>query len=116
MFRSNAVDARPFVDINSPDGKTNIRVGDASVPSYDLPNAVLQSKQPSKFVAPYATGDAFATKYGQDRFRSMCQSLQVYKTGTAEPVWGRSQARRRRAVHARTRRSAHVGQWQCDVW
>jgi hypothetical protein len=89
MFRSNPVDARPFVDINSPDGKTNIRVGDASVPSYDLPNPVLQSRQPAKFVAPYATGDAFATKYGQDRFRSLCQNLQIYKTATAEPVWGR---------------------------
>src|ERR1035441_619868 len=30
MFRFSSVDARPFVDMTSPDGKTNIRVGDRS--------------------------------------------------------------------------------------
>ena len=75
MFRFNMVDARPFVDMTSPDGKTNIRIGDATIPSYDLPNAQLQASHSiGPMVAPYATGDVFAAKYGQARFSSLCRT------------------------------------------
>jgi hypothetical protein len=90
LFRSNAVDARPFVDMYSPDGRTNIRIGDASIPSYDLPNARLQAlRSIGPLVAPYASGDVFAGKYGQDRFRTMCQNPQMTRTGQTEPTFGR---------------------------
>lgn len=90
MFRSNPVDARPFVDMTSPDGRTNIRIGDASIPSYDLPNPALERLHSiGKFVAPYPSGDQFAAKYGQTRFPVLCQNLQLSKTGQAEPTWGR---------------------------
>jgi hypothetical protein len=93
MFRFNTVDARPFVDMNSPDGRINIRIGDASIPSYDLPSPALQRlRSISPFVAPYATGDQFAAKYGQARFKTMCQNVQVTHTGQNEPTWGRGTA------------------------
>ena len=86
--------------MTSPDGKTNIRIGDASIPAYEIPNPRLDllarthpmlargAAQQQQFRAEYATGDQFATKYGEQRFGSVCQNLQVYKTGTADPVWG----------------------------
>lgn len=36
-------------------------------------------------VAPYANGEAFAAKYGQMRFISMCQGVQVTRSGAREP-------------------------------
>jgi len=90
MFRFNAVDARPFVDLNSPDGSINVRIGDATIPSYDMPNATLQRLGSiGKYVAPYASGEQFAAKYGMARFSTMCQELRMVKTGQKEPTWGR---------------------------
>ncbi len=99
MFRSSVVDVKPFVDMTSPDGEINLRVGDASIPSYDLPNPRLQALQQRfnrsrtsaarQFVAPYASGDEFAARYGQSRFGGVCQNLQVSKTGQSEPTMGR---------------------------
>ena len=96
MFRSNAVEVKPFIDMTSPDGEVNLRVGDASIPSYELPNPRLQglrqrySRTASRqFVAPYASGDQFAARYGQSRFGSICQNLQISKTGQSEPTFGR---------------------------
>ncbi|HEX3747727.1 MAG TPA: hypothetical protein VHW09_27515 [Bryobacteraceae bacterium] len=96
MFRASAVDVKPFVDMASPDGAIDIRVGDASIPSYDLPSPTLQRLQQryrapgaaGQFVAPYASGDRFAAHYGLSRFGSMCQNVQVSRTGQAQPTLG----------------------------
>ena len=37
MFRFSNSDARMVVDMTSPDGLTNIRVGDATIPPYTVP-------------------------------------------------------------------------------
>ncbi|MGD0227280.1 MAG: hypothetical protein ABSF71_33560, partial [Terriglobia bacterium] len=84
MFRFSSVDARPFADMTSPDGKTNIRVGDATIPGYSVPNPWLP-RQPH--MATYASGDVFAKKYGQARFSSMCQSLQVQEVHPMTPKY-----------------------------
>lgn len=84
MFRFSSVDARPFADMTSPDGKTNIRVGDATIPGYSVPNPWLP-RQPH--MAAYASGDVFAKKYGQARFGSMCQSLQVQEVHPMTPKY-----------------------------
>lgn len=75
LFRYGYVDARPLIDMTSPDGSTNIRIGDATIPPYTTPNRLLPEHSPH--TAEYATGDQFAVKYGQARFASMCQSLQL---------------------------------------
>lgn len=85
MFRFSSVDARPFVDMTSPDGKTNIRVGDATIGGYATPNPYFPRNAPN--VAPYASGDVFAKKYGEARFGHMCQNLQVAQTHPMTPKY-----------------------------
>ena len=75
IFRYGSIDARFLIDTTSPDGKTNIRLGDATIPPYTTPGPMNRVRGPR--IAPYATGEQFATKYGQARFGSMCQSVQV---------------------------------------
>ena len=90
MFRFGLIDARPFVDMTSPDGKINIRLGDATIPSYNAPNPWLQSLHAQgPHVAPYASGDVFATKYGLARFSSMCEGVRLTKAGPLPPKYGR---------------------------
>jgi hypothetical protein len=82
LFRYSSVDARLVVDMTSPDGNTNIRVGDSTVPPYTVPGPFLR---PGPRVAAYASGSMFATKYGQARFGSMCHGLQVTQSQAIAP-------------------------------
>jgi hypothetical protein len=84
LFRFSSVDARLVVDMTSPDGNTNIRVGDSTVPPYAVPGPFLP---PGPRVAAYASGSVFATKYGQARFASMCQRLQVTQSQAIAPKY-----------------------------
>jgi hypothetical protein len=91
MFRFGLIDARPFVDMTSPDGRISVRVGDVTIPSYNTPNPMLHSLHAEgPHVAPYATGDEFATRYGLARFSSMCRGVQVTKAGPLPPKYGRA--------------------------
>lgn len=83
MFRFSIVDARPLIDMTSPDGKTNLRMGDATIPAYSTPNAYNRGATAPGFrVAAYASGQVFAEKYGMARFSRMCQSLRVSQSRT----------------------------------
>jgi len=84
LFRFSAVDARLVVDMTSPDGNTNLRVGDATVPPYAVSGSALR---PGVRVAPYASGSVFATKYGQARFGSMCRGLAATQTRAMAPKY-----------------------------
>jgi len=85
MYRASLIDARPFVDMTSPDGRINVRLGDASIPAYSTPQSGLagmrgmQTRQPTQ-----VTGEQLAVKYGQARFGSMCQGLRLSRS-TAKP-------------------------------
>lgn len=85
MFRFGMVNARPFVDMTSPDGKSNIRVGDATIPGYSTPSPWIPRQTPN--VAPYPSGGVFSKKYGQARFGTMCQSLQVLQSHAMTPKY-----------------------------
>jgi hypothetical protein len=86
LFRFSLIDARPFVDMTSPDGKVNVRIGDASVPPYSAPkNGFAQVRAMQLRQSPYVTGDQFAVKYGQARFRSMCQGLRLDRSQAKQP-------------------------------
>ena len=87
MFRFGFVDARPYVDMTSPDGKTNIRLGDATIPGYACPNPWVPAESHGPRVASYAAGDAFSKKYGEARFSTMCQNLQVYQNHPMTPKY-----------------------------
>ena len=84
LFRYSAIDARMVVDMTSPDGLTNLRVGDAMVPPYRVPGPFLP---PGPGVAAYVAGNVFATKYGQARFASMCQGVQLTKSDAVAPKY-----------------------------
>src|SRR5580704_13211664 len=90
MFRYRIAYPRPTVDMTSPDGMTNVRVGDNTIPNYQNPNPnPYLPKVPNNFtpVAAYASGQIFAQKYGLDRFGSMCQGIQVTGSQTSQPKY-----------------------------
>jgi hypothetical protein len=84
LFRFSTIDARMIVDMTSPDGLTNLRVGDSTVPPYRVPGPFLR---PGPGVAAYAPGNVFATKYGQARFALMCQGLHLTKSDALAPKY-----------------------------
>ena len=84
LFRFSTIDARMIVDMTSPDGLTNLRVGDSMVPPYRVPGPFLR---PGPCAAAYAAGNVFATKYGQARFAPMCQGLQLTKSDARPPKY-----------------------------
>lgn len=84
LFRYSNIDARMVVDMTSPDGLTNLRIGDATVPPYRVPGPMLPT---GPGVAPYVTAKVFATKYGQARFASMCQGMVITKSDDMAPKY-----------------------------
>jgi hypothetical protein len=84
LFRYSTIDTRMIVDVTSPDGLTNLRVGDSTVPPYRVPGPFLR---PGPGVAAYASGSVFATKYGQARFAPMCQGLHLTKSDALAPKY-----------------------------
>jgi hypothetical protein len=76
LFRYSNIDARMLVDMTSPDGLTNLRIGDAAVPPYRVPGPFAPK---GAGIAAYTAGNVFASKYGQARFGSMCTGVKVTK-------------------------------------
>jgi hypothetical protein len=81
LYRLGFFDYRPMIDITSPDGKVNVRYGDAGVPPYSLPDRqhpkegaqIVMDAQAQMTVAGYRSGDAYARSYAQSRFSGDCQ-------------------------------------------
>ena len=84
LFRYSNIDARMVVDMTSPDGLTNLQIGDSTVPPYRVPGPMLP---PGPGVAQYVTAKVFATKYGQARFASMCQGMVITKSDDMAPKY-----------------------------
>jgi hypothetical protein len=98
LYRFGPLDPRVMVDMISPDGKTNLRVGDANVPPFATlsqtmlslgwregrpysPNGVAQ-----EVVANYRPGWVFADLYGQARFSRLCSNLKLKQMDQAPPI------------------------------
>lgn len=85
MFRLGYSDERPMVDLRSPDGTMEIRLGDVAIPSYAVPNAYHAREgevydlgaQAQMIVARYRTGPEFAVLYSHARFGSGCRNPQA---------------------------------------
>ena len=83
LFRLGFSDERPMVDMTSPDGKTNVRLGDVAVAPYFLPSPSYPNDgepydlgaQGQPVVAKFRTGGDFAALYAKARFRRMCQNV-----------------------------------------
>jgi hypothetical protein len=82
LFRFGFSDERPMVDMTSPDGKINLRIGDVSIPSYAVPsqNHMREGEvydlgaQAQLIVARYRTGPQFAILYSHVRFYGDCKN------------------------------------------
>jgi hypothetical protein len=84
LFRLGYSDERPMVDLRSPDGLIEIRLGDVAIPSYTLPNQYHAYEgevydlgaQARLIVARYRSGPEFAVLYSHARFGSNCRNPQ----------------------------------------
>ena len=84
LFRFSPIDTRMIVDMTSPDGLTNLRVGDSTVPPYRVPGPFLRI---GPAVAAYTAGNVFAARYGQARFASICQGVRLTKGDALAPKY-----------------------------
>lgn len=82
LFRMGFSDERPMVDLLSPDGLINVRLGDVSIPTYTVPTANHPREgdqydlgaQAQLVVARYRTGPEFAILYSHVRFYQDCHN------------------------------------------
>jgi hypothetical protein len=80
LFRMGYSDERPMVDLTSPDGHINVRLGDLTVPVYTVPvqphsregEVVDLGAQAQLVVARYRSGPEFAVLYSHARFYQDC--------------------------------------------
>lgn len=86
LFRFGYSDARGMVDMRSPDGQINLRIGDVSIPTYALPSPPYNTREGSDVdlgaqahmvVARYRTGPEFAVLYAPSRFGETCHNPQA---------------------------------------
>ena len=81
LFRLGYSDERPMVDLTSPDGRINVRLGDLAIPVYTVPSQdhshegdmVDLGAQAQLVVARYRSGPEFAVLYSHVRFTQQCQ-------------------------------------------
>lgn len=92
-FRIGYSDVRPMVDITSPDGRTEVRLGDVAIPSYAPPTPyhpagdnIDLGAQAQMTSARYHTGQQFATSYAETHFIRACQRLDPQPTVGDPPV------------------------------
>jgi hypothetical protein len=141
LFRFGYSDERGMVDVQSPDGKIAVRIGDVSVPSYALPSPYHAQEgavydlgaQARLIVARYRTGPEFAVLYSQARFHELCQNPQpdssdasfqvpdhtpldgIGTTSIGQIAWRCQSAGGPRVVFAYTRTVEGNGLWQAPA-
>jgi hypothetical protein len=82
IIRLGFSDARAMVDMTSPDGRINVRLGDVAVPPYVEPTQYHAREgetydlgaQAQMVVARYRTGPEFAVLYSHARFHALCHN------------------------------------------
>lgn len=93
LYRFSPLDPRIMVDMVSPDGKTDIRLGDYRVPRFATLNPSLRmlsfgegSFYNRQVVANYRPGWVFADVYGQGRYSGLCSPLRLKSMQKQTPV------------------------------
>lgn len=82
LFRLGYSDTRPMIDLTSPDGRINVRLGDVAVPTYFVPNQLHPMEgdvydlgaQAQMTVARLRSGQEYATLYATTRFKGACSN------------------------------------------
>jgi hypothetical protein len=97
LFRVGYSDVRPMVDVISPDGKIEVRLGDIAIPPYALPTSthppgdrVDLGAQAQMTSAKYHTGQEFVTSYAEDHFIRACQKIEPQPNQGDPPVVDKS--------------------------
>lgn len=94
LFRIGYSDARPMVDLQSPDSRTNVRLRDLAIPSYFVPNQFHPREgeiydlgaQAQLTVARYRSGEEYAALYARSRFKPFCDTLAPQTSEGMAPV------------------------------
>jgi hypothetical protein len=82
IFRMGFSDTRSMLDMVSPDGRINVRLGDVAVPTYVQPSQFHQREgetydlgaQAQMVVAKYRAGPDFVVLYSHARFHELCRN------------------------------------------
>jgi hypothetical protein len=98
--RKGPLDPRAEVDMTSPDGRVNMRVGDWSVPPFTVPSGQMERlgftegkeyapghPPTATIVARYRNGQDFAAAYGGARFSKVCQTLEPKSLKPMDPIF-----------------------------
>lgn len=93
LFRLGYSDARPMIDLVSPGGRINIRLGDVAIPAYFVPNQFHREgenydlgAQAQLTVAQYRSGQEYAAAYAKSRFKTVCANLSSQPVDSQSPV------------------------------
>ena len=93
LYRFAPLDPRIMVDMVSPDGKTDIRLGDYRVPRFATLTPTLGglgfhegSSYNRQVVGNYRPGWVFADVYGQGRYSGLCSDLRLKSMQKQTPV------------------------------
>lgn len=120
LIRLGYGDIRPMVDMTSPDGKTNVRLGDVAVPSYSVPNQFHPREgetldlgaEAQMIIANYRSGQDYAAMYARARFRNVCRSVAPQKID--EPLTFPEKAKEGNALTV-VRWSTGEVEFKCDT-
>lgn len=94
LFRLGYSDTRPMIDMRSPDGRINIRLGDAAIPVYFVPNQAHSKEgdiydlgaQAQMTVARYRSGQEYAALYATSRFETVCSNAAARQPDAGPPL------------------------------
>ena len=98
LYRKGVLDPRIMVDVTSPDGQINYRIGDASIPPYTIPTPMgmqLGFREGAPYggngrvqgmIARYRNGTQYANLYAQARFGKACGNIAVKSMRPADPL------------------------------
>ena len=100
LLRKGPLDPRAEVDMVSPDGRIEMRVGDWGLPPFTVPTGQMERfgftegkvyapghPPTATIVARYRSGHDFADFYGQARFAKVCQTLEAKSIKVLDPVF-----------------------------
>ena len=100
FLRKGPLDPRAEIDMTSPDGRVNLRVGDFAIPPYTVPTGNMEHlgfREGKEYapghpptvtmVARYRAGGDFADLYGQARFSKSCQTLEAKSMKSVDPIF-----------------------------
>lgn len=100
LLRKGPLDPRGEVDMTSPDGRINMRVGDWGIPPFTVPSGQMEQlgftegkvyapghPPTATIVARYRKGVQFADVYAQARFAKSCQVFEAKSLKPTNPVF-----------------------------